>query len=121
MAGNNVETEWLKGLGVTQDFGSSLSTVPENQTGIFDELERSPLTSSTLKVSQIKTKKTFLTILYISLQRNTKMEMSKSDLLKLVSCFEGEIQARDIVIAALKVLYLFILHIIFVCSLKYKF
>lgn len=53
MAGNNVETEWLKGLGVTQDFGSSLSTVPENQTGIFDELERSPLTSSTLKVSQI--------------------------------------------------------------------
>ncbi|XP_066254920.1 CTTNBP2 N-terminal-like protein isoform X1 [Euwallacea similis] len=83
MAGNNVETEWLKSLGVTQDFGAALSTVPENQPGIFDEIERSPLSSSTLK-------------------RNTKMEMSKSDLLKLVSCFEGEIQARDIAIAVLK-------------------
>lgn len=32
------------------------------------------------------------------------MELTKSDLLKLVTYFEGEIQARDIVIAALKVI-----------------
>lgn len=31
------------------------------------------------------------------------MELTKSDLLKLVTYFEGEIQARDIAIAALKV------------------
>lgn len=32
------------------------------------------------------------------------MELTKNDLLKLVTYFEGEIQARDIAIAALKVL-----------------
>lgn len=31
------------------------------------------------------------------------MELSKTDLLKLVTYFEGEIQARDIAIATLKV------------------
>jgi hypothetical protein len=35
-------------------------------------------------------------------QRNPKMELSKNDLLKLVTYFEGEIQARDIAIAAMK-------------------
>lgn len=78
MAGNNVETEWLKGLGVTQDFGSSLSTVPENQTGIFDELERSPLTSSTLKVSQIKTKKNiFDNTIYLSTEKHQNGNVQK--------------------------------------------
>lgn len=40
------------------------------------------------------------------------MELSKNDLLKLVTYFEGEIQARDIAIAALKVdliTYIFII------------
>jgi hypothetical protein len=37
-------------------------------------------------------------------QRNPKMELSKNDLLKLVTYFEGEIQARDIAIAAMKVM-----------------
>lgn len=88
MAGNNAEIEWLKGLGVAPDFGATLSTVPENQPGTspmnqYEQMERTNLSSSTLK-------------------RNTKMELSKSDLLKLVTCFEGEIQARDIAIAALK-------------------
>lgn len=50
MAGNNVEIEWVKGLGVPQDFGATLSTVPENQPGHFDEIERTHLSSSTLKV-----------------------------------------------------------------------
>ncbi|XP_030748776.1 uncharacterized protein CG10915 isoform X2 [Sitophilus oryzae] len=88
MASNNVEIEWLKGLGVSSDFGATLSTVPENQPGTspvnqYEQVERTSLSSNTLK-------------------RNTKMELSKSDLLKLVTCFEGEIQARDIALAALK-------------------
>ncbi|XP_015436833.1 PREDICTED: uncharacterized protein CG10915 [Dufourea novaeangliae] len=37
-----------------------------------------------------------------TLKRNPKMEMSKSDLFKLLGQLEGELQARDIVVAVLK-------------------
>lgn len=40
------------------------------------------------------------------------MELSKNDLIKLVTYFEGEIQARDIAIAALKVNITFNTHYI---------
>ncbi|KAL3289877.1 hypothetical protein HHI36_023267 [Cryptolaemus montrouzieri] len=85
MATNNNQNGWISGLG----YGAPLSAVQEQQPGTspeinqFEQLERSNAGCNTLK-------------------RNPKMELSKTDLLKLVTYFEGEIQARDIAIAALK-------------------
>lgn len=87
MATNNNQNGWLSGLGI--GFGAPLSVVPEQQPGTtsegnqFEQLDRTATGSNTLK-------------------RNPKMELTKSDLLKLLTYFEGEIQARDIAIAALK-------------------
>lgn len=39
-----------------------------------------------------------------SLQRHPKFECNRSELLKMLSYMEGELQARDVVIAALKVI-----------------
>lgn len=38
-------------------------------------------------------------------QKNSKLQFCQSDLLKLLSYLEGELQARDVVIAALKVIF----------------
>lgn len=106
MATNN-QNGWLSGLGI--GLGAPLSVVPEQQTGgtsdvnQFEQLDKNTASSNTLKVSIFFYCLLFLMCLMILLQRNPKMELTKSDLLKLLTYFEGEIQARDIAIAALKV------------------
>ncbi|XP_056645186.1 CTTNBP2 N-terminal-like protein [Diorhabda sublineata] len=82
MATNNIGIEWLGSmgsLGVGVDFDSTENPGTSNMNQ-YEQMDR---TNATLK-------------------RNPKMELSKNDLIKLVTYFEGEIQARDIVIAALK-------------------
>ncbi|KAJ8923578.1 hypothetical protein NQ315_010157 [Exocentrus adspersus] len=87
MATNNVGIDWMGSLGVV-DFEAPSNSASDQQqcstSGMnqYEQMDRAN-TSATLK-------------------RNPKMELSKSDLLKLVTYFEGEIQARDIAIAALK-------------------
>ena len=45
--------------------------------------------------------------LNLFLQRHPKnIDLTKTELLKLLSCLEGELQARDVSIAALKVMQL---------------
>ncbi|CAG0913739.1 unnamed protein product [Notodromas monacha] len=56
-------------------------------------------TDSTLSAAAMKVRTAVYKYL---LKTNNKSELSKQDLLQLLSCFEGELQARDIVIATLK-------------------
>lgn len=89
MATNNNQNGWLSGLGI--GFGAPLTAVPEQQQqGVppdinqYEQMDRSNNAASN------------------TLKRNPKSELSKNDLLKFVTYFEGELQARDIAIAALK-------------------
>lgn len=50
--------------------------------------------------------------------QNSKMQLSQSDLLKLLSYLEGELQARDVVIAALKVSSLFERSSVFIVFIR---
>lgn len=54
------------------------------------------------------------------LQRNPKIEFCKTDLLKLLTYLEGELQARDIVIATLKVNNCSIIRRIIVLFTRFK-
>ena len=70
-----------------------------------DDIQTIKAVSNKLLISSI-TWILFILLIISILQRNPKKEFSKCELLKLLSYLEGELQARDVVIAVLKVSFL---------------
>lgn len=92
--------------GINCDDGGTELPQNINQT----DFQTIKVTNDTNKVSVLKNRDwpnkhciIRITFFYFVFQNNQKMQLSQSDLLKLLSYLEGELQARDVVIAALKV------------------
>uniref|UniRef100_T1JE73 Cortactin-binding protein-2 N-terminal domain-containing protein n=1 Tax=Strigamia maritima TaxID=126957 RepID=T1JE73_STRMM len=60
-----------------------------------------PIRNSSIKSTNYDIPRVFVVFLMMD-ARNPKMELSKADLLKLLSYLEGELQAREVIIATLK-------------------